>query len=125
MSPGLAGWSFALKAGDVTLRTMTTEADGTVTTTLSDGMYTIVETQQASWTSTDPGGATPSKSVQIIGSGSAMVVLFGNAPVVIQGTATLPSTSTDGGTSGTLPAVLLALAILTATALGAFRYWMR
>jgi len=82
---GMAGWSFTVKSGDAIVRVLSTGPDGTDTTTLSDGTYTVFETQQSSWTSTDPGGTTPSKSVQI-GPGSAMVLLFGNAQVFIPST---------------------------------------
>ena len=52
-------------------------------------------------------------------------VIFGNATVKLPSTARLPSTSTDNGTTGTLLAVILGLAVLTGIGFGVFRYRMR
>ncbi|HUG56405.1 MAG TPA: SdrD B-like domain-containing protein [Candidatus Limnocylindrales bacterium] len=118
--PGLAGWTFTLRSsGGVTLSSAVTGADGTATfPNVSFGTYTIVETTQQGWISSDPGGTAPTKSVTI---GSATTaVSFGNYE------AKLPDTSTasrDRVPVAVLGAILMAQALLIPLALR--RRWSR
>ena len=69
------------------------------------GTYTVTETLKAGWTSTDPGGATPTKTVTI--SAATTTVLFGNAQIK------LPNTSTvEAPPASPSPAMLFLLAVL-------------
>jgi uncharacterized surface anchored protein len=80
--PLLSGWTFSVLSGNAIIHTLVTGADGSASVTLNVGTYSVLETQQILWTSTDPGGGAPSKGVQI-GPGSAITVLFGNAHVLL------------------------------------------
>lgn len=85
--PGLSGWTFEIRSGGFTFTTITTGSDGTAALTLGAGTYTVAEVPQLGWTSVDPGGTAPSKTVTVA-LGQATSVIFGNAQVVI-----LPPTS--------------------------------
>ena len=87
--PALSGWTFTVKdASGATVGTAATDASGNATfQNLSFGTYTVTETLQTGWTSTDPGGTTPTKTVTI--SGASTTVLFGNAQIKLPNTSTL------------------------------------
>jgi hypothetical protein len=69
----LAGWTFTLSNG----MTAVTNADGRACFTVPEGNYTVTETMQAGWISSDPGGANPSKLVTVI-AGETAKPFFGN-----------------------------------------------
>lgn len=79
---GLSGWKFEIRSGGTTIATLTTGAQGTVALTLGAGTYTVAEVPQLGWTSIDPGGATPTKTVAIA-DGQVTSVVFGNAQVIL------------------------------------------
>ncbi|HEY0105007.1 MAG TPA: SdrD B-like domain-containing protein [Rhizomicrobium sp.] len=78
--PVLPGWLFTVKnsAGAI-VDFGTTNAQGVFCTThpLSPGSASVVETPQSGWTSTDPGGALPTKAVTVV-AGQTVYVAFGN-----------------------------------------------
>ncbi len=76
--PKLAGWNFTLSNG----LTGVTNAQGQVCWTVPVGNYTVTETMQNGWISSDPGGATPSKTVTLTSSG--VNLMFGNRKVTPQ-----------------------------------------
>jgi uncharacterized surface anchored protein len=97
-----------------------TDASGNATfQNLSFGTYSVVETLKAGWTSTDPGGATPTKTVTI--SAASTTVLFGNAQIKLPNTSTLEAPPASPSPAFLfLLAVLLGQVILLATV---FRRW--
>ena len=122
----LAGFTFVIRdESGAMVRTATTDDTGmAVVTNLPLGVYTIVEQARTGWYNTDPGGAA-TRSAMLTENALGATVIFGNTTVMLPSTAKLPSTSTDNGTTGTLLAVILGLAILTAIGFGAFRFRMR
>ncbi len=80
--PGLSQWTFTVyDSHQHSVGTITTGASGSESLTLDDsGTYSVVETLKAGWTSTDPGGATPTKMV-VAPRGTTQTVLFGNKTV--------------------------------------------
>lgn len=90
--PGLGGVNFSVRDQNGSERQVTTGADGVaIADALPVGQYVVTETLQTGWTSTDPGGAAPSRTVLLESNDSVATATFGNAPVVL-----LPSTSSDG-----------------------------
>ncbi len=80
--PELANWQFTIRnAANVIVAQGVTNAVGEFCSgaklTLPPGVYSVTETLQAGWTSTDPGGAAPSKTVTVT-SNSMAQLLFGN-----------------------------------------------
>jgi len=105
--PALSGWTFTVKdASGATVGSVATDANGNATfSNVAFGTYTVTETLKAGWTSTDPGGATPTKTVTI--SAATTTVLFGNAQIK------LPNTSTvEAPPASPSPAMLFLLAVL-------------
>ena len=74
----LSGWTFSVKdASNATVGTLTT--DGTGTATLSDlapGAYSVIETAQAGWVNSDPGGGTIT-GISVV-AGQTATATFGN-----------------------------------------------
>ena len=119
--PILSGWTFTVKdASGTTLGSAATDASGNATfQNLSFGTYTVTETLQSGWTSTDPGGTTPTKTVTI--SAASTTVLFGNAQIKLPNTSTLEAPPASPSPALLfLLAVLLGQVILIATV---FRRW--
>jgi uncharacterized repeat protein (TIGR01451 family) len=119
--PALSGWTFTVKdSSGTTLGSAATDASGNATfQNLSFGTYTVTETLQSGWTSTDPGGATPTKTVTI--SAASTTVLFGNAQIKLPNTSTLEAPPASPSPALLfLLAVLLGQVILIATV---FRRW--
>ncbi len=104
--PALAGWTFTVKdASGATVGSVATDANGNaIFSNVAFGTYTVTETLQAGWTSTDPGGATPTKTVTI--NAANTTVLFGNAQIK------LPNTSTAEAPASPSPAILFLLGVL-------------
>jgi hypothetical protein len=78
--PALSGWIFAVKnAAGAYLDFGTTDAQGLYCTTnpLLPGTDSVIETPQAGWVSTDPGGAQPIKLTTLV-SGQTVNLDFGN-----------------------------------------------
>ncbi len=80
--PGLAGWQFTIRnaAGAIVAQGVTDIQGGFCTAkpgSLPPGSYTVSETAQANWTSTDPGGTLPQKTV-VVATGQTVQVAFGN-----------------------------------------------
>ena len=77
--PVMPGWLFTVKnASGAVADFGTTDAQGQFCTTHPlSGTATAVETPQSGWTSTDPGGTLPSKTVTIV-AGQTVSVAFGN-----------------------------------------------
>lgn len=75
--PGLAGWMFTRIGGGMPNQSGATAATGFVCFGANTGTYQIKETMKPGWTSTDPGGTSPTKTVTV-GSGGNVMVLFGN-----------------------------------------------
>lgn len=108
----LSGWTFRITDSQgTTVATVTTGSNGTATAVnLAPGSYTITETTQSGWVSTDPGGSKPSKTVTMVAS-QTVGVGFGNAKIQ------LPSTSTADDSNGVPTSLLLlGLAALLFTA---------
>lgn len=82
--PGLAG-SFTVRHGGTFFAAISLDASGSTSMALAPGSYSVEETQQAGWSSTDPGGSTLLKSVTVV-SGQTTVVTFGCARVIIPST---------------------------------------
>jgi uncharacterized surface anchored protein len=103
-----------------TVGSATTDASGNATfQNLGFGTYTVIETLKAGWTSTDPGGTTPTKTVTI--SAPSTTVLFGNAQIKLPNTSTLETPPASPSPALIfLLAVLLGQVILIATV---FRRW--
>jgi hypothetical protein len=70
--PKLSGWTFTLSNG----QTGVTNEQGQFCWTVPVGNYTVTETMQNGWVSSDPGGTNPSKPVTLTSSG--VNVMFGN-----------------------------------------------
>jgi uncharacterized repeat protein (TIGR01451 family) len=104
--PALSGWMFTVKdASGATVGSVATDANGNaIFSNVAFGTYTVTETLQAGWTSTDPGGATPTKTVTI--NAANTTVLFGNAQIK------LPNTSTAEAPASPSPAMLFLLGVL-------------
>jgi uncharacterized repeat protein (TIGR01451 family)/fimbrial isopeptide formation D2 family protein len=119
--PVLSGWTFTVKdSAGATVGTATTDANGNATfQNLGFGTYSVIETLKAGWTSTDPGGTTPTKTVTI--SAPNTTVLFGNAQIKLPNTSTLETPPASPSPALIfLLAVLLGQVILIATV---FRRW--
>jgi uncharacterized repeat protein (TIGR01451 family) len=119
--PVLSGWTFTVKdSAGATVGSATTDASGNATfQNLGFGTYTVIETLKAGWTSTDPGGTTPTKTVTI--SAPSTTVLFGNAQIKLPNTSTLETPPASPSPALIfLLAVLLGQVILIATV---FRRW--
>lgn len=71
--PPLAGWTFTLSSG----QSGVTGPEGRVCFTVPEGEYTVTETMQPGWVSSDPGGPNPSKPVKVI-AGETAKPFFGN-----------------------------------------------
>ncbi len=71
--PFLPGWTFTLSNG----ATGVTNGEGRACFTVPAGDYTVTETMQTGWVSSDPGGANPSKLVTVI-AGETAKPFFGN-----------------------------------------------
>ncbi|MGH2449712.1 MAG: SdrD B-like domain-containing protein [Candidatus Limnocylindria bacterium] len=114
--PALAGWSFTLRSsGGVTLSSAVTGSDGTATfPKVSFGTYTVVETTQQGWLSSDPGGTAPTKSVAV--AAATTVVSFGNFEAKLPNTSTAPRDPL-GNAGVILGAMLMAQALLIPLAL--------
>ena len=115
--PGLAGWTFTLRRdgsvrgrisaeGSDLVIEVTTGPDGSVATGLGPGTYAVVETPKAGWTNTDPGGATPTKTVTVPDNAVAKVAFGGMIPTTAK---RLPSTSTAPGDEGAADPALWSL----------------
>lgn len=78
--PPLAGWAFVIKdTAGMVIAFGTTNKEGRYCSEakLPAGPVTVTETLLAGWVSTDPGGATPSKTATL-SSGQTWTVAFGN-----------------------------------------------
>ena len=119
---GLQGFVFTVKSGGTTVATLTSDANGTAASvTLSAGTYTVTETQQTGWTSTDP-GTSLTKTVTV-NTGQTTTVLFGNAQIKLPNTSTLEAPPTSPS-----PAMLFLLAVLIGQGLLltlVFRRWRK
>ncbi|HAL26467.1 MAG TPA: hypothetical protein DCP25_06970 [Chloroflexi bacterium] len=121
--PALSGWTFTVKDGSgATVSSAATDANGNaIFQNLGFGTYTVTETLQSGWTSTDPGGVTPTKTVTI--SAASTTVLFGNAQIKLPNTSTLEAPPTSPS-----PAMLFLLAVLIGQGLLltlVFRRWRK
>ena len=111
----LGGWQFTIRDQQGAIAaTITTGANGSASASnLAPGTYVITETTQTGWTSTDPGGASPFKTITVA-AGDSVSIAFGNAKIQ------LPSTSTvSDNTSTTLVRVTLVLIFLALS----FQVW--
>lgn len=70
--PTLAGWRFTLNGAS-----QVTNDDGRACFDVKPGNYTVAETLQPGWISTDPGGATPQKTASVA-AGQTVTLEFGN-----------------------------------------------
>ena len=77
--PPLSGWSFTRSGGGLANQSGTTGANGRwcPPTMLPPGAYTVTETMTPGWISTNPGGATPTKTA-VVGSNQTVTLQFGN-----------------------------------------------
>lgn len=97
--PGLAGWSFTVRdASGAVVGQGVTGANGRwcMPAMAPPGAYTVGETMQTGWTSTDPGGAAPSKAVTV-GSNQTVIVPFGNQASVTPPSLTIVKTKLSAG----------------------------
>jgi hypothetical protein len=79
----LPGWHFTVKnASGVTIGTLITSSAPRACMELPNGNYKIIETMQNGWTSSDPGGATPQKTVTV-SNGNIANVVFGNYQIAL------------------------------------------
>ena len=78
--PALAGWQFTVRDGaNAVIGQGTTNATGRwcLSTMVAPGTYSVSETMQSGWTSTDPGGSSPAKPA-VVTSNQTVTLAFGN-----------------------------------------------
>jgi hypothetical protein len=101
--PPLAGWQFTIRdsSGGVIAQGVT-NANGVYcrnTRPLVPGVYTVTETLQSGWTSTNPGGATPTRTVTLA-AGQTLQVPFGNRASTGKASFAIEKTVTQNCTGG-------------------------
>jgi len=104
--PALPAWQFTARDGSgAVIGQGATGANGRwcLQTMLPPGAYTVTETVQAGWTSTEPGGLTPTRPAVVI-SNQTTTVRFGNRAAVASANLTITKTKlTAGACHGSQP----------------------